>query len=243
MKKTLVLLVALTTMASIPALANTLCANDATLQSYITGSSTFATACQIGDKLFWGFALTNGPGSLGFEPNASQIQVQPVPGDGLTNVGISFNTGGWVVSSSIPIDQILSYNVATVSGDPLIKDATLTITGTLTGTGGSGSVQETLSPPVAGSPIIASLPSNLSINIDFSSTKVSALAVSNEITLLGGQGVRDLAHISVFENDFSELAGTVPEPMMMGPIGAGLLLFGLAGQKLRQRGWFGGRDR
>jgi hypothetical protein len=132
--------------------------------------------------------------------------------------------------------------VATLSGDPLIKDATLTITGTFTGTGGSGSVQGTLSPAVAGSPLTASLPSTLSINIDFSSTKVSTFGVSNRITLLGGEGVRDLAHISVFENDFSELAGTVPEPMMTGPIGAGLLLFGLAGRKLCKRGWFGARN-
>lgn len=242
MKRNLVLLSALLMMACIPAVANTLCANDATLQSYITSSSSFATACQIGDKLFWGFSLTNGPGALGFEPTALQIQVQPVPGDGLTNVGISFNTGGWVVSSAIPIDQILAYNVATVSGSALIKDATLTITGTLTGTGGSGSVQETLSPPVAGSPITVSLPSTLSINIDFSATKQSSFAVSNRITLLGGRGIQDLAHISVFENDFSETPETVPEPMMAGPIGVGLLLFGLAGRKLRHRGWFGGRN-
>jgi hypothetical protein len=242
MKRNLVFLSALLMMACIPAVASSLCANNATLQSYITGNDTFINACQIGDKLFWGFSLTNGPGALGFEPTAAQIQVQPVPGDGLTNVGISFNTGGWVVSSSIPIDQILSYNVATVTGDALIKDATLTITGSLTGTGGSGSVQETLTPAVAGSPLTASLPSTLSINIDFSATKMSTLAVSNRITLLGGRGIPDLAHISVFENDFSEAVQTAPEPMTAGPLGAGLLLFGLAGRKLRQRGWFGGRN-
>jgi hypothetical protein len=71
---------------------------------------------------------------------------------------------------------------------------------------------------------------------------MSTLAVSNRITLLGGRGIPDLAHISVFENDFSEAVQTAPEPMTAGPLGAGLLLFGLAGRKLRQRGWFGGRN-
>jgi hypothetical protein len=78
------------------------------------------------------------------------------------------------------------------------------------------------------------------MNIDFSNNKVSTFAVSNRITLLGGRGFADLAHISVFENDFSELV--VPEPLMTGPIGAGLLFFGLAWRRLRQRSSFGGRN-
>ena len=214
-------------------LANSLCVNDATLQSYITGNTTFATACQIGDKLFWGFQLTNGPLAIGAEPDATQIQVQTIPGDGFSNIGISFNSGGWFISGGIPIDQVVSYNVATVSGNPLIKDATLTITGNLIGSGGSAQVRETLSPAVPGSPLTAALPSTVSVNIDFTGNNVSSLAVSNRITLIGGPGIGDAAHISVFENDFSEAVST-PEPLLSLPLGAGLVILGLARRKRAQ---------
>jgi hypothetical protein len=229
------LVTALLGIVGTAAVANPLCVNNVTLQSYITGSSTFANACEIGDKLFWGFNLNNGQLAIGAEPAATQIQVQTIPGDGLSNIGISFNTGGWFISSGIPIDQVLSYNVATISGQPVIKDATLTITGNLIGVGGSAQVVETLNPTVAGSPITAALPTPVSVNINFSSTMVSTLAVSNRITLIGGRGPTDAAHISVFENDFSE-AVTVPEPMMTIPLGAGLVLFGLARRRRAIRG-------
>ena len=217
-------------MASLANAAIVPCVVDATLQSYITNYNNSSNACQIGDKLFWGFDLQNGPLAIGTEPSASDIKVLPIPGDGLTLIGISFNSGFWDVSSLLPLDQILSYNVATASGQAIIKDATLTIAGTLAGIGGTGTVVETLSPPVTGSPITVTLPSTVSVNINFISTMVPALAVSNRITLIGGPGFGDTAHISVIENDFSENI-VVPEPMTTVPLGAGLLLFGLAWRK------------
>jgi hypothetical protein len=209
------------------AAANQLCVNDGNLASYITNYSTFGTACQIGDKLFWGFSLSTGSQAIGAEPAASDIQVQSHPGDGLSNIGIVFNTGGWAVSSGIPLDQIISYNVATASGVALIEDATLVITGNLTGSGGSAQVTETLTPAVAGSPMTASLPGNASSHITFLGNLQTSFHVTNEILLVGGPGFADLAHVSVMENDFSELVGA-PEPMTMGLIGAGLMLFGVA---------------
>ena len=156
--------------------------------------------------------------------------MQPIPGDGLTLIGISFNTGFWDVASLLPLDQILSYNVATLSGAPIIKDATLSIAGTLAGIGGSGSVVETLTPAVPGSPITATLPSTVSVNINFIGNMVSQLAVSNRIQLVGGPSFGDTAHISVIENDFSENI-VVPEPMTTVTLGAGLLFLSLAWRK------------
>lgn len=233
MKQALLLMTAVV-LASSVAGANSLCVNDGSLASYISGSSTFGTACQIGDKLFWGFALTAGPNAIGAEPTASQIQVQTLPGDGLSNIGIAFNSGGWVISSGIPIDSIISYNVATVSGDAIIEDATLTITGQLTGVGGSGNVVETLTPPIPGSPLIASLPSSLVVNINFSGTMQSTFAVQDEINLVGGTGFSDLAHISAIENDFSEFV-SAPEPLTTVLIGLGLLGLGIARRKKNSR--------
>jgi hypothetical protein len=228
--KHVLILIAAVILAGPIAKASTMCVNDASLATYISGNSTYESACQIGDKLFWGFTLTNGQSSIGAEPAATDIQVQTYPGDGLTNIGIAFNTGGWSTSNGIPIDSIISYSVATISGLPLIKDATLAITGQLTGTGGSGSVTETLNPAVAGSPIVASIPTPVVVNIDFSGTKQSAFTVVDEISLMGGRGSSDVAHISAIENDFSESV-VIPEPVTMVLIGGGLLAFGVFRRK------------
>jgi hypothetical protein len=217
-------------LAASMANAAPLCVVDDFLGNYISSYNTFGNACQIGDKLFWGFSLTDGPGAIGAEPSDMDIKVLPIPGDGLTLIGISFNSGFWDISDSLIIDQFISYNIATLSGQPIIKDATLSITGTLAGVGGSGTVVEQLNPAVPGSPITAMLPSTVSVNINFIGNQVSTLAVSNRITLVGGPGFGDTAHISVIENDFSENI-VVPEPMTTVPLGAGLLLFGMAWRK------------
>ena len=95
----LLVLVALLGLFGAAAIANPLCVVDGTLQSYETNYATQGTACQIGDKLFWGFNLTAGPSNTpGAGPSAAGVQVQPLPGDGLTNIGIAFNSGGWAVS-------------------------------------------------------------------------------------------------------------------------------------------------
>ena len=222
------LLVGLLGALGTAAMANpVLCVNDNSLQSYITNYNTFANACQINDKIFWGFALTPGPSASGKEPTASNIQVQTNLFDGFSNVGIVFNSGGWITSAGAVLDQIISYQVATISGYAAIKDATLTITGTLTGTGGSGTVTETLTPAQLGSPITTAVPDPVSVNILFG-TPVNALAVSTEINVVGGRGPTDFAHISIVENDFSEI---VPEPFGMLLTGSGLVVLGLVNRR------------
>ncbi len=209
------------------AMASTLCVNNNSLQSYITSYNTFGNACQINDKVFWGFSLTPGPSASGNEPTASQIQVQPNLFDGFSNVGIVFNSGGWITSFGTVSDSIISYNVATISGYAAIKDATLTITGTLTGTGGSGTVTETLAPAQLGSPITTTVPDPVSVKILFGAP-VNTLAVSTEVKVVGGVGFTDFSHISIVENDFSEI---VPEPFGFLLTGSGLVLLGLVSRR------------
>jgi hypothetical protein len=222
------LLVGLLGALSIAAMANpVLCVNDNSLQSYINSYNTFGNACQINDKVFWGFSLTPGPSASGTEPTASQIQVQTNLFDGFSNVGIVFNTGGWITSNGAVLDQVISYQVATISGFAAIKDATLTITGTLTGNGGSGNVTETLTPAQLGSPIGTAIPNPVSVNILFGAP-VNTLAVSTEVKVVGGVGFTDFAHISIVENDFSEI---VPEPFGFLLTGSGLVLLGLASRR------------
>jgi hypothetical protein len=221
MKKALLLLMVLAVFGGL-ASANQLCVNDNSLQQYINSYNSLANACQIADKIFWGFSLTPGPSASGGEPAASQIQVQDVPFDGVSNVGIIFNSGGWITSFGTVLDSVISYQVATASGFPAIKDATLTITGTLTGSGGSGQVTETLTPAVAGSPLVVSVPSPVSVNINF--TPVGAFTVKDEVKVVGGVGFTDFAHISIVENDFSQV---IPEPYGIALMGSGLLALGL----------------
>jgi hypothetical protein len=227
------LLVGLLGALGTAAMANPACIGDGTLQSYITGSATFSTACQIGDKLFWGFGLSYNvpPGTAGAGPTASQILVQTIPGDGLTNIGISFNSGGFSIANSFVIDGNITFNVATASGAPIMEDATLSIVGTLSGTTGSATVTETLTPGVFGSPLTASLPNNTSQHTDFSLTPVTTLAVNDHIVLVGGRTFSDIAHVSVIENDFSEF--TVPEPLVSVLFGSGLVLLGAMRKRLK----------
>lgn len=213
---------------STAAMANQLCTNGGTYDTYITNYNSFANACQIGDKLFWGFQHTAGANASGQEPFSSEISVHAIPGDGFSNIGISFNSGGWVANSTTPINDILTYNVATLSASPIIKDATLTITGTLTGLGDHAQVVETLTPGVAGSPLTATLNSPASVNIVFLNNMQAMFAVKDEISLLVDPGNNTQSHVSIVENDFSEL---VPEPLPTSLIGSGLLLFGLVLRK------------
>jgi len=223
----LLFVLALAGIAASAGWANPLCVPGGSLQSYIDTYTDLTSACQIGDKLFWGFSLNPGGG-----PSATAVLVN-IPGnlDGVTEVGITFNSGGWAVSSSNVIDAFLGYSVATLSGQPLIEDATLTIVGTLAGTGGSATVIETLTPAVAGSPITDTLPGNASNNVNFLSTLQTSMVVSNEIHLVGGLGFAGLSHVSIVENDFSE---AIPEPLAPVLAGSGLLLLG-AGIRKRVR--------
>ena len=216
------------------AVAAPLCLNDGTYAFYEANYSTFSSACLIGDKLFWGFTLGTGPNSVGGEPKDTQIQVQTLPGDGFSNPGISFNSGGWTADPGFPIDAILSYNVATQSGAPIIEDATLTITGTLTGTGASSNVKETLTPAVPGSPLQVFLPGT-SQHITFLANEQSSFLVKNEINVFVDPAFpASNAHISVVENQFSEDI-LIPEPMVTVLIGSGLLLFGIVRRKRVER--------
>src|SRR5215467_10814219 len=90
----ILLLSAIISMFGTMAVAAPLCVPNATLQSYITGN----------------------------EPPATQIQVLPLSFDGITNVGISFNSGGWIADPGFPVDAFISFNVATISGAAVIED-------------------------------------------------------------------------------------------------------------------------
>jgi hypothetical protein len=228
--KQVLLLIPLFALGSSIAGATTLCVNDDTLQNYINNYSTAETACQIGDKLFYNFQLVNNNGNTN-GPAATNIQVQDLPFDGVSNIGVNFNTGGWVISNGGTVDQSISYNVLTVSNQPLIKDLTLIITASLTSGTGSVTVTESVNPAVS-KPLTANVGTQL-VHTDFSPNYQTALAVTDHILVVGGSTATSYAHLSSIENDFSEVA---PEPLGTVLIGSGLLILGLVRRRSSRRG-------
>lgn len=217
---------------SVAGFANQLCVSDDTYQNYENNYSTLATACQIGDKLFWGFALVD---NTGFGPDVTEIKVLPLPFDGITNIGLSFNSGGWIADPGFPINDVLSYHVQTLTGAPIIDDATLAITGTLSGAGATATITESFNPFEPGTPLVVSLPTPPSAHVDFSSNMQSAFLIQDQINLfVNPANTGSSSHVSVIENDFSENI-TVPEPVMSTLIGSGLLLLGFVRRKQFQR--------
>jgi hypothetical protein len=221
-------MLALAGLISSFAMANPLCTGlgatpTQNLTFWIANYNSQSNACQIGDKIFWNFAITTAGG--GFGPDSDHVTVQPIPFDLTTNIGISFNSAQWVADIGFPIDSVLSYDVATISGFPAIKDATLNITGTLTGSGATADTTETLTPSVPGNPLHAILNSPAVVTINFLANAQNHFHVVDEVkancgTCTGGTA----AHISIVENDFSQI---IPEPEVTVLIGSGLLLFGL----------------
>ena len=238
MRRLLLLVVLLGTIAGYAGAAP-LCVDGQSLAYYIANYGSQQSACQIGDKLFWGFSAAPGPQSwlygqyhVGAEPDPADISVQTIPGDGVTNIGIAFTSGGWSISSGITIDQVVSYDVATVSGLPYIKDASLIVAGDSCATC-TAQASEKLGTTTSASDIAtlnAALPSPASSHVDLLTLR-TGMAVTNEVLLIGGPQMDDLAHLSLLENDFSEIT-PIPEPMTALPVGAALLL---AGRMLRRR--------
>ena len=225
MKRVMLLLV-IAGLVSLSAIASPLCTT-ATLQTYITSFTNQANACQIGDKLFWGFSLTDLAGATA-DPTASQITLTPLGADP-ANPGIRFGSGGWVIAFNDVVHQSIAYSVATISGSVVIKDATLGATGSVAN-GGTGLITETITPAGPSSPLSVNLASaNLSQNVDFSANKLAMLQVVDEI-LVTAPLESSSVHLSIIDNNFSEV---IPEPWTVLPLGAGLTLLGLMGRRNR----------
>jgi hypothetical protein len=208
-----------------------LCAN-AGLDYYQTQYTGFSNACQIGDKLFWNFTYT---ASSSPDPNAAPVanetSVIPDPGDGVTNPGLIFSVGGFLVFPGESMTATISYQIATLSGSALIEDYSLVIAGSHTAqpTGqGSGTVTESFGNAPAGTPLVASVgpggSTQLTGHVDFTQYVVGT-TVTTVIQLQSPNSApSDIVTISAIQEHFSEV---VPEPYESVLIGSGLLFLGM----------------
>jgi hypothetical protein len=212
------------------AVASPLCAN-AGLDFYQTTYVGFTNACQIGDKLFWDFTYTASSTPTGNEPTANETAVIPDPGDGITNPGIIFSVGGFLVFPGETMSATITYQIATLSGSALIEDYSLLIAGSHTAQPigqGSGTVTESFGNSPAGTPLVASIGPNgstsLSGHVEFSPFVVGT-KVTTVIQLQSpNDDFKDKVTISAIQEHFSEM---VPEPYESTLIGSGLLVLAL----------------
>jgi hypothetical protein len=208
------------------AAASPLCA-PVGLDQYILNNSTLASACQIGDKLFYNFSYSSSLNTVpGGGPATTAVLVLPDPGDGVTNPGLIFSSGGFIVVAGQTMDVTLGYDVRTLSGSSLMEDYTLTMAGQHFGADGPqfGTVTESFS----------NIPDQLLTQVGLVTPDIG-LAHLDFVPFVSGAHVTTQIHmqsasngsivtISAVQENFSEL---IPEPYSTVLIGSGLVLLGL----------------
>src|SRR5215471_13301817 len=144
MKRTLFLMLASAGMAA----ANPLCLSD-TIANYIANYTSMATACQVGDKLFYNFGYLP-TASHATAPDATQVTVTGDPSNP-NEPGLIFASSGWTVSGistsafNVNIDSNIRFTVSTIGLNPIIVDGSLTFAGTESVTGlGQAQIAETI---------------------------------------------------------------------------------------------------
>jgi hypothetical protein len=192
------------------------------------GAPDEAVRTVVANKLLYDFTYSavfdRGPG-----PDASELAVVPDPGDGVSNPGLIFSLGGFLVFPGDTLDAVITYSIGALSGSAVIDDCSLSTAGSHTqSTGeGFGLVTESFSNNPAGTPLVTQVgPDGFRVNsahIDFS-PYVSVATVTTQIHLESPSNGSDIVTISAIQEHFSE---KLPEPYPTVLTGFGLLLLGL----------------
>ena len=230
MKRTLLILAGLAALSNI-ASANPACLSD-TIANYMANYTSLATACQVGDKLFYAF-LYSGTAAGTTAPTSSQVTVV---GDSsnVNEPGLVFSSSGWTVSgtstlaSPLYVDSNISFTVAVVGLVPLIYDASLDFANHFSVSGqGVASIGETVT--------LGNTNTSTALHVDsangpFTSVSefspVSFVRVNKDLIVQVPQNIdaaTGTATITSFREGFSEM----PEPVSCVLFGSGLLGLGL----------------
>ena len=222
--------------------ANPLCTANS-MAYYMANYTDANTACQVGDKLFFGFNYSvTARGTTG--PTNTQVTVT---GDSSNpnEPGLVFASSGWSVSGNatllnpLYIDSNITFTVAVVGLQPLMVGATLDMLGHYT-VGGQGvaNIGETvlINGGSSGSVGLA-VDSNAGPYTDSKSfAPASFVRVSKDLIVTVPRPLTGTnsgsASISQFREGFSELTST-PEPLTFTLLGSGLI--GLAMVRRRRR--------
>jgi hypothetical protein len=202
----------------------------ATLDNYL--GSGFS--CGIDDKTFsdWGYSSSSNPG--GFAIPASGVDVTPITTPG--NPGFQFSAP-WAASNNSGIlmqDSLIGYTVNVNQGGALINDLTLAIVGygalgtgqvTVDETYCLGAMLPTCSGGTEGTLRVYWTSSGGVTSETVNFAGVSEVSVEKDILLTAGTNGQ--AEVSGVYNQFSEGAGTTPEPSTLSMLGLGVI--GMAG--------------
>jgi len=226
MKRTVFLLLA---FAGIAAADPILCTSDS-IANYINSYKTLATACQVGDKLFYAFSYLGSASDNTTAPTPNQVFVNGDPSNP-NEPGLIFSSSGWTVNAlsssafSTFVDANIRFTVSTIGLNPVIKDGTLYFNGQFNVSGlGQAQIAETITPQGQGG-LGISVDSNggpFTNGVNF--TPVATVTVSKDLAVRIPRtfttDVPSSASITQFREGFSELG--VPEPAGFLLLGSGL---------------------
>jgi hypothetical protein len=225
-----IVLVVFVSMAS----ATPLCTSGGTMASYV---ALGGGGCSIGDLLFSNFLYGSTGARNGVAVSAASVFLTPV-GSGTFNPGIIFSSSGWVVPSASPtgnsfVDSSIAFSVSVIGGSPVIDDGTLTLAAFSVSGTGVANITESINP------------AGIQLQVDSSGPLLShgSVAPTNSLSVLkdvlifvpptsSGAGS---GQISSFEEDFSEIPSTAPEPSSFALLGTGLGGLALAGLRRNRR--------
>jgi hypothetical protein len=231
MKQIVLLAVAIAGVAS----ANPLCLSD-TMANYQANYATLATACQVGDKLFYAFNYSSTANNATAPTNA-QVLVNGDPSNP-NEPGLIFSSAGWTVSGVTSnqttfIDSNIRFTVTTIGLAPIIIDASLDFANQFSVSGaGQAQIGETVTPQGQAGVALA-VDSNAGPFTSVAGfTGVNTVSVSKDLVVRIPRstttGIPSSATISSFREGFSEVSAPEPTSFL-------LLVPGLAGLAFLRR--------
>jgi hypothetical protein len=234
MKRTLLSCAAVAILASV-VYANPLCTSN-TIAYYMANYVDQTTACQVGDKLFFGFNYSGTAAGGAVAPTSSEVTVNGDPSNP-QEPGLLFSSTGWTVSGTatllnpLYIDSNITFTAAVASSLPLIIDASLDFSGQFSTTGqGVANIGETVLLGSGTGSIALAVDSNAGPFTDVKSfAPVSFVHVSKDLIVtvprpFTGSNTGS-ATITSLREGFSEQ--TAPEPLSAVLFGSGLVALGL----------------
>jgi hypothetical protein len=220
MKRTVLVLLG---FAGIISASPVLCPSNS-IAYYQANYTSSSTACQVGDKLFYGFTYspTSFPDTV-VAPQGTQVFVNGDPSNP-NEPGLIFSSSGWTLTgaslaSVIFIDATITFSISTVDGRPLIVDSSLSFDQQVTGLGQT-QVGETVTPQGQSSFNLTVTSAGPFSDVG-SFPGVSTVSVSKDLLVRIPKGAdsTSTATITSFREGFSE----TPEPTNFVLMGSSLL--------------------